>query len=162
MISSQLKIQSLAGITEAKITASHRPFKLISDRTEPTIRIYCAAATRDACGYKIFLEIHRKWVGSENHFTTHISAVSTSSLWDDDRVGLKYSSNYWRPLMSTGVEFACWYPYELKPFPVPRTAPRTVAVLTQAISQRSLCWIISTGMQRIPCRERGLGVQVIY
>lgn len=34
----------------------------------------------------------------------------------------------WRPLISTGDQFACWYPYELRPIPVPRTALRTVAV----------------------------------
>lgn len=91
-ISSQLKIRGFTGITGAKITESHYSFK---DRTEPTIRIYCAAAARDACGYKIFHEIHRKWVGSENHFTTHISDLF-SLRWLEYSVGCKYSSNYWR------------------------------------------------------------------
>lgn len=136
LIISQLKIRSLAGVNVAKITASHRSFRLISGWTEPTIRTYCATATIDACGQKIFHEIHRKWDGCR---------------WDDKRVGL----NYWRPLRSTDVEFSCWYSSNSDRFLFRALPSEQLQYRCKTYnSSRYPGLSYPTGIQRIPCQER--------
>lgn len=150
-IFSQLKIRGFTSITGAKITASH----LFIQGTEPNLQSEFTVPPQ----LETLADIKYSMKSTASELDPRTISQPTfqpflpllfemMTVW-----GASTQSNYSRPLMSTGDQFACWYPYELRPIPVPRTAPRTVTVFEASYIAvlamlGYICWNAKNTLQR--------------